>query len=331
MSKSWNSEQLLAMNRAYQESAVLAAAADLDLFSKLSGAPFDAGQAAQKLQADRRGVTALLDALAALEILDKRGQQYEIPPSIARLLCPGPGSVLAMVQHQANCMRNWSELARTVQSGQPATRRPSIRGADADYAAFVEAMDNVSGPIANQLVAQLQPLHFTHLLDVGGASGTWTIAFLRAHPSATATIFDLPHVIPQARRRIAAAGLLQRVTLVGGDYHAQALPRGADLAWVSAIIHSLSPQQNRNLYANVAGALAPGGKTLIRDFLMDASRITPVGGALFAINMLVATPGGGTYTLAEITADLASAGFTGVKVLHGEPTMHTVVEAVKAV
>jgi hypothetical protein len=296
----------------------------------MAGRPFSAADAATTLHCDLRGITVLLDALAALQLIDKQGERYTVPPAVADLLTHGkPGSQLAMVQHQANCLRRWSNLARIVKTGQVVPRTPSIRGEAADWASFIEAMDNISGPLAPRLVADLQPLAFSHLLDVGGGSGTWTIAFLRANSAARATIFDLPHVIPQARDRIAAAGLADRVTLSPGDFYTDPLPHGADLAWVSAIVHQNSRQQNRDLFTRVFAALASGGQILIRDFIMDSSRTKPVGGALFAVNMLAGTQGGGTFTFDELRDDLASAGFTDAKLLRRDDTMHSVLAARK--
>jgi predicted methyltransferase len=240
-----------------------------------------------------------------------------------------PGSQLAMLQHQANCLRRWSHLAAAVTTGRRPDLLPSIRGVAADYASFIEAMDNISGPVAPRLVAELQPLQFRHLLDVGGGSGTWTLAFLCAYPAARATIFDLPHVMPQARERIQAAGLADRVSLVPGDFYTDSLPPGADLAWVSAIVHQNSREQNRDLFARIFAGLVPGGQILIRDIVMDPSRTTPVAGALFAVNMLVATEHGGTFTFDELRDDLAAAGFTAPRLLRRDEGMLAIVAARK--
>jgi SAM-dependent methyltransferase len=331
MSKQWTPADVLQLTSGYQAACVLAAAADLDLFSRMAGRSFSADEAAASLEADKRATAALLDALAALGLLEKVNGQYQVPAALTDLLTPaGSRSVLAMVQHQANCLRRWSQLARVVKTGKPELFASSIRGEAADYTSFIEAMDNVSRPMADPLVAQLGRLEFRHLLDVGGGSGTWTLAFLRANPQATATIFDLPKVMPQAQQRIEAAGMTARVKLVGGDYLLDPLPRGADLAWVSAIIHSLSRQQIRELCASVFAALVPGGRILIRDFVMDESRTQPAGGAMFAVNMLSATEGGGTYTFNELKAELTRAGFGDVNILHREDTMNAVVTARKA-
>jgi precorrin-6B methylase 2 len=328
--KPWTVDQISQISRSFQGACVLGAAADLDLFTALAGQPFTAADAANKLPADLRAITILLDALAALQLLDKHADGYRVPPTVADMLSSQePGNQLAMAQHQANCLRRWAQLGAVVKTGRVVARQPSIRGADADYASFIEAMDNVSGPVAATLVADLQPLHFRHLLDVGGGSGTWTIAFLMANPSARATLFDLPPVMPQARDRIAKANLTGRVTLTPGDFYTDRLPAGADLALVSAIVHQNSREQNRQLFARVFEALASHGQILIRDILMDSSRTTPIAGALFAVNMLVGTDSGGTYTFDELRDDLAAVGFTSPKILRHDEGMQSVLAATK--
>lgn len=328
----WTSDGVLDLARAYQPAAVLAAAADLEIFGALVDEPLPASSLAQKLGCDLRGLTILLDALAALQLLQKREDRYALcSGGDALLTATGSHSVLAMAQHQANCLRRWAQLARVVKTGQPAERTPGVRGEAGDQESFIGAMDNVSAPVADPVVQAIRPLEFHHLLDVGGASGTWTIAFLQACPSAAGTLFDLPEVLPMARRRLEKAGLAERVRLVAGDFMRNALPSGADLVWVSAIVHQNSRDQNRHLFANVFQALQPGGRIVIRDVLMNSSRTEPVAGALFAVNMLVATQRGGTFTFEELRDDLQAAGFTDAAVVRRDEGMSSIVVANKPV
>jgi precorrin-6B methylase 2 len=330
MQSEWTAENVLELARGYQPTCVLAAAAELDVFRVLAGDPKSAADVAYKLGTDLRATTTLLDALAALDLVDKRDERYFVPSSTARLLAQaGPGSVLAMVQHHANCMRRWVRLAEVVQTGRPVERRPSIRGEAGDEAAFIGAMEVVSAPVAAGIIDELGPPDFSHLLDVGGASGSWTTAFLRANPRATATLFDLPHVIPMAEQRLSEARMNDRVKLVAGDFLADPLPTGADLAWVSAIVHQNSREQNRHLFSSVANVLEEDGHILIRDVLMDRSRTLPVNGALFAINMLVATEGGGTFTFDELREDLEASGFIDVDLARRDEWMNSIVRAAK--
>jgi precorrin-6B methylase 2 len=224
-----------------------------------------------------------------------------------------------MVRHQGNCLRRWSQLAKAVKTGKPIEHEVSVRGAQEDRISFIRAMDEISSPVAARLLESLGPLKFRHLLDLGGASGTWTIPMLRREPDARATIFDLPDAIPMAAYRMKRAGLADRVTLVPGDFYTDDLPSGADFAWVSAIVHQNSRDENRAMFRKVFAALVAGGRVLIRDIVMDESRTAPAAGAFFAVNMLVATSGGGTFTFSELDADLKEAGFTDVRLLrHGE-------------
>ena len=317
MARRWTADKILNMVRAFQPASVLAAAAELDIFSALAAHPMTAKSLSTKLGTDIRATTVLLDALTAMGLLTKQGDKYSVPSDVAKILTEeSPDNVLPAILHQANGLRRWNQLARITQTGKPAKCKPSIHGRAADEAAFIGAMDNFSAPIAGKVVNQLKPLRFTHLLDIGGASGTWTIAFLRALPGARATLFDLPSVIPLARRRIARAGLGDRVTFVAGDYYCDRLPSGADFAWLSAIAHQNSRRQNRALFRKIYSALKKDGVLVIRDVVMEPSRTKPLAGAMFAVNMLVATKGGGTYTFDEFREDLTQADFTDVKLLH---------------
>lgn len=330
MVKRWTSMELLDVARSYQTGCVLAAGVALDVFTWLHEKPATARALASGLDTDPRATTILLDALAALGFLIKQGDQYSAPEDLARLLSEQSAeNILPMARHQANCLRRWAELPMVVRTGKRPEPVASVRGAAADQADFIGAMHNISKPIADEVVSKLQPLKFRHLLDIGGGPGTWTIAFLRAVPGSRATLFDLPAVTAMARERIAEAGLLDRVTLVGGDFYADDLPSGADLAWLGAICHQNSRQQNRALFAKVHEALNDGGAVVVRDVVMEPSRIEPAGGALFAVNMLTATEAGGTYTFEEYSEDLHDAGFGKAVLVHRDEFMSSLIRARK--
>ena len=321
-------QRLLEMAGNFQEACILGAAAELDLFTAIVAGSSTVEELAGVLKADRRGLATLLDALAALGLLTKAEGRYVVPPaSLPLLSSTSPDSILPMIWHRMNILRGWSMLAWTVKSGVPAPRPASIQGAGADLAAFVAAMHTVSGPIADGVVARFGPPPFRHLLDVGGASGTWTLALLRTQPDARATIFDLPHAIEQARGRIARTEFAGRVDFAAGDFDRDELPGDADLAWVSAIVHQNPRSQNRNLFAKVYRALAPGGIIAIRDVVMEPDRTRPLAGALFAINMLANTPEGGTFTFAELAEDLEAAGFRDPDLAVRDEAMSSIVTA----
>jgi SAM-dependent methyltransferase len=323
-------QQILEMMRAFQPACIIGAAAELDIWGTLAGQPLTADETARKLDADLRATTMLLDAVAALDLLVKDRAHYRVPEELRPLLTHGTRqTVLPMVLHSMTILRGWSQLAWVTKAGIQGPRTASIRGFEADRAAFIAAMHTASIPWADDLIAKLGPPTFKHLLDVGGASGTWTLAFLRTVPDAKATIFDLPDAIEQARERMEKSDFATRVTLVSGDFYADELPPGADYAWVSAICHQHSREDNRALFAKIFRALTPGGTIALRDIVMEPDRTKPRDGALFAINMLVNTETGGTFTFEEYAEDLQAAGFLEPKLLIPHEGMNAVAVARK--
>ena len=184
--------------------------------------------------------------------------------------------------------------------------------------------------LAASIATVVDPRSAKALLDVGGGPGTYTAAFLNTATDMKATLFDQPDVIEIARERLHAAGLLQRVKLVAGDFYSDELPRGHDLALISAIIHQNNPAQNLELFAKVNRALESGGRVVIRDHVMQADRTRPRRGAIFAINMLCCTAGGNCYTFEEIRDGLAQAGFRRISPIETGENMDALVEAFKA-
>lgn len=304
--KAW----LMGLTDGFRQACILGAAAELGIFDAVSAQGDTAAELAQRTETDLRAATILLDALAAIQVLKKEGDRYRVTDAVRACLSDrSPVTAAPMVRHRMNVMRAWVQLAWTVKSGVPAPKSCGMRGPAADLADFILAMETASRDIADGLVADLQPLEFRTLLDVGGGPGTWTFAFLRALPRARAVYFDLPHAAAQAQRLAQQNDLDDRIQFVTGDFYVDPLPGGADFAWVSAIAHQNSREQNRVLFRKVFEALTPGGTIAIRDVVLEPSRIAPFEGALFAVNMLANTPKGNTYTLEEYQEDLEAAGF----------------------
>ncbi|MEJ5169522.1 MAG: methyltransferase, partial [Fimbriimonadales bacterium] len=254
--------------------------------------------------------------------LAKQEGRYCTTPESARWLASDSAdTVVPYLLHLARLWKTWSSLTDRI--GPLPADAPALDGT----ASFIGAMHVLGRGKAHRTITALRPLESSRMLDVGGASGTYSIAFLRANPSAVATLFDLPEVIPMARRRLEQEGLLDRVTLVAGDLHTDRLPEGHDLVLLSAIIHMNDPRQNLELFQKCRRALVPGGRLVVRDHLMSEDRTSPRSGALFAVNMLVGTAGGRTYSLSELTALLTEAGFEPPRVLEATGTMDDLIEA----
>jgi ubiquinone/menaquinone biosynthesis C-methylase UbiE len=151
------------------------------------------------------------------------------------------------------------------------------------------------------------------MLDVGGGSGAYSIAFAEANPNLHADILDLSPVLAIARGHIKKAGLTKRIGTKPGDLRADSLGRGYDLVFISAICHMLGPDENLDLFRRAYRALAPGGRVAVRDFVLNPAKTAPLGAALFSLNMLVGTADGASYSEGEYTTWLREAGFENVE------------------
>ncbi|UCG12371.1 MAG: methyltransferase domain-containing protein [Deltaproteobacteria bacterium] len=313
--------------RGFLKSRIILTAAELDLFTLLELQGASAEDLSKDLECDKRALTRLLDCLVVLRLLSKEDGTYSTTERGELLSSKHPRTELPMVLHMSGLWQMWGGLTETVRTGKNPERKPiSERGKDS-LKAFINAMHVVGRTLSREIADSYNLEPFRRLLDIGGATGTYTMAFLEKNPNMTAVLFDLPDVIPMANDRLEEEGLLDRVELVAGDFYEADLPAGCDLALLSAIIHQNSPEQNIDLYRKIHQALVPGGKVLIRDHVMDADRTHPPQGAFFAINMLVNTEGGDTYTFDDIKEALEAAGFVEVKMVRKGEHMDCLVEA----
>jgi len=319
-------ESLAALPRSFMEARVFLTAAELDLFTLLEERPLALEEAATSLGADRRALAILLDALAAMGLLEKGEGRWRTAPQLAPYLSArGERSLHPLALYSLGVWDRWSRLTEKV-----AGRRLAPVDGDAATRAFIGAMNVIAAPQADSLVAAVGAGGARRLLDVGGGPATYALAFARAVPGLRATLFDLPSVVEIARANVAAAGLLDRFDLVAGDLRRDPLPGGHDLAFVSAIVHMLGPEENVALFRKVRDALVPGGRIVLRDHVMSPDRTAPRAGALFAVNMLLGTENGGTFTYAELSGWLLEAGFERPRQLRGGERMDALVEAYRA-
>lgn len=322
-------EQILDEIRDFLKSRVILTSAELNIFTLLDESPMGVEELAQKEGLDLRGTTRLLDCLVAMDFLKKEKNQYGITEKSAAFSSHHPESVLPMILHLNQLWNSWSHLTETVRKGFNPARKPVVERGPESLKAFIGAMHVIGRKMAVEIADSYDLSPFKRLLDIGGASGTYTAAFLKKNPEMRAVLFDLEDVVSMADERLSKEDLRDRVELVAGDFYKDELPKGCDLALLSAIIHQNSPEENLALYKKIYTALTPGGVLLIRDHIMDETRTKPPAGAMFALNMLVNTNGGDTYTFEEVKDTLEEAGFIDIKQVRTGEKMDSLVEARK--
>jgi 3-hydroxy-5-methyl-1-naphthoate 3-O-methyltransferase len=309
-------DDFMVMVRGYQASRIVLSAIELDVFSEVErcGGEASAAELATTMGTDPRATEVLLNALVALSLLTKQDGIFTNGPLAKRHLAFGaPDDARHALRHDLSLWNRWSRLTERVATG---TRSASVDagGREEDWTVpFIAAMHRIAGMVAPRIVASVDAARVKNLLDVGGGSGAYSIAFAKANPQLQAEVFDLAPVLPITEKHIAAAGLSERIHTRVGDLRTDALGSGYDLVLLSAICHMLGPDENQDLLRRAHSALVPGGRIVIRDRVMSEDGTAPRSGALFAINMLVGTPNGSTFSAIQYRQWLQSAGFGAVE------------------
>jgi 2-polyprenyl-3-methyl-5-hydroxy-6-metoxy-1,4-benzoquinol methylase len=250
-----------------------------------------------------------MNALVALEMLEKNDCVYRNTQLAAQYFTENSqDNVRSAMMHTAYLWDRWSTLTECVRTGTGQQRADPGERDQQWTEDFISAMNRNAAERAPLVIEAVDTSSVRRMLDVGGGSGSYSIAFARASSRLHAEVLDLPAVLPLAQKYIEKSGLSERVKTRAGDLQHDELGHDYDLVFVSAIIHMLSPGETVELFRKCARSLKPGGQLVVQDFVMDRARTNPPHGALFALNMLVATRVGDTYTEAEIRSWMKRAG-----------------------
>jgi hypothetical protein len=318
-----NPGKLMGIAGAFWQSCTLHAGVKLDLFTILAEESLTGEEIAGRLGGDARGVTTLLNALTAMDLLSKsKGVFADTPLSRAYLSRNAPAYIGYMIMHQYHLVESWHRLDQAVLTGRPSRSKASIRGGE-EREAFLMGMFNVAMGMAPRAVKEIDLSGRRHLLDLGGGPGTWAIHFCLQNPGLRATVFDLPGTRPFAEKTIARFGLSDRVMFEAGDYLKDQIHGRYDVAWLSQMLHGEGPEACRAIIRKAAGALEPGGLLLVHDFVLDNDMAGPLQPALFSLNMLTGTQEGRSYSEQQIMDMMREAGARDIRRLPYRSPMET--------
>ncbi len=296
--------------RGFMSSRAVLTALELDVFTAVGEGAL-APEVAGRIQADPRATEMLLNALASLKLLDKKDGSFHVSPVSARFFVEGSrDNARAGLIHTANLWQRWSTLTECVRAG---TAVQTGKRDGSWTQAFIAAMDRNARERAHSVVEAVGTDGLRRMLDLGGGSGAYSITFAKAIPGLQADVLDVSEVLSLTRDYIRKAGLSDRVHTRPGDMLHDPLGEDYDLILLSAICHMFSPEENRDLFHRAYAALAPNGRLVVQDFILEPDKTAPRFGALFALNMLVGTRAGSSYSEPEYTAWLREVGFGEVR------------------
>jgi predicted O-methyltransferase YrrM len=316
-------DSLMRLATAFWTTKTVTAAVEFNLFGVVS----DAGgmtveDVVEVLDIHHRPADLLLSACASLGLLHKRGDRYYNNEISEEFLVPGRdryyGALFRYMERRA--YPAWGDLVTALRTNRPAAWDPDAQDSvfspedRENVEVFWEAMHTISVFTAQALSRALDLTSYHRLLDLGGGSGTYGIELCRVYPHLFATSYDLPHVSAIAAQKIEEAGMADRVSVVTGDFFADAhLPTGHDVIVLSSILHDWDETANIGLLGKCFDALPPGGIVVVCESILNDDRTGPPDAALMGMHMLVETAGGKNYSGAEYAEWLTRAGFVDIR------------------
>lgn len=299
-------DDITGLTAGFMPAQIVLTANRLDLFSHLAGKNMTAKTLAEKIQCDPRATGMLCNALTAYGFLEKAedGTYKNAPKSQAHLVKGQPYYAGDSLRHQSQLWQRWSELEEVVRSGKPVPKEHTKEGTRQ----FTLAMANIGQLSASEVVEGLDLRGVKKMLDLGGGPGVYAEAFVRKNPDIQAVLFDVPDVIDVAKERLSQSEVSARIATRAGDGFEDDLGADYDLVFMSNFIHIFGLNEIVTLFKKVNETLTPGGRLVVKDFFMNDRRSGPVFAAQFALNMLINTDTGNTYTFAEMRDALQQSG-----------------------
>jgi 2-polyprenyl-3-methyl-5-hydroxy-6-metoxy-1,4-benzoquinol methylase len=305
-----------AMN-AYHQTEALKAAVDLELFTAIAEGNTTAGAIAKRCDAAERGVRVLCDFLTIHKFLTKDGTEYCLAPDAALFLNRNsPAYIGGAMEFMLNprSREAFGKLTEAVRRGGTAMGDSPVVAENPEWVTFARAMMPLMRMPAQMMAAELRNGgEAQKVLDIAAGHGIYGITVAKENPDAQVYAADWKGVLEVARANAEAMGVSDRYHLIPGSAFETDFGSGYDIVLIPNFLHHLDAATCTVLLKKVRGALKPGGRAAILEFIPNADRVTPPTAAAFSMIMLVNTPSGDAYTYAEIESMAKDAGFPRVE------------------
>ncbi|MFQ5751592.1 MAG: methyltransferase [bacterium] len=304
-------QEITDLTGSFMPAQIVLTANRLELFSTLAGKKLSAEELAETLETEPRATGLLCNALTALGFLVKENNTFNNSPKGEEFLVQGRSYYIGdNLRHQATLWQRWSQLTEVIKTGRPLPKQDVSDDQNKQQTReFTLAMANIGQLSARKVVEGLDMRGVKKIIDIGGGPGTYAMEMVKQNPAIQAIVFDQLDVVLIAEERIRQNGLSQQVATIAGDCFADDFGSGYDLAFLSNFIHIFGLEEIVILFKKVWSSLNTGGRMAIKDFFVNEDRSGPVFATQFALNMLLNTEKGNTYSFSEIQRAFDDAGF----------------------
>ena len=318
---------------AYQRTATIKAAIEVDLFSAIAEGKTTPAEIAAHCSIAERGARILSDYLTMMGFLNKSNGRYSLTPDSNLFLTRRSPAFLGNAIEfliSEEIMKGFWMLTEAVRKGGTALGGDGTVDAENPiWVKFARAMHPLMAPAAAGIAEMIDPSASQPLkiLDIAAGHGAFGVAFLRRNPKVEVHAVDWAPVLQVARENAAAAGVADRHHSIPGSAFDVDYGTGYDLALVTNFLHHFDPPTNEALLKKIRAALKDGGRVAALEFVPNDDRVSPIGVAGFSLTMLAGTPSGDAYTFKELDAMFRNAGYAKSEIRELPPLQQLVVSS----
>ena len=320
--------RIMEVGLAFWPSKVLLSAVELGVFTTLGAKSLTGGELLDALKLHPRANPDFFDTLVALKFLERDGDgqdaRYRNTPETAAFLDRNSPQFIGGFLEMANARLYpfWGNLTEGLRTGQPQNEiRQSGKSMFAELYSkperleqFMDAMSGISAGNFQALAEKFVFSKYKTLCDIGGATGQLSMSVAKKHPHMRCMTADLPQATAIAQKKIAAAGLSDRVTAVSIDFFSDSFPK-ADVITMGMILHDWNLERKKMLIGKAFEALPAGGAFIVVENLIDDARRENAFGLMMSLNMLLEFGEAFDFTGADFGSWCREAGFKKIEVI----------------
>jgi len=307
-------QQLLSLHFSFAASRVLSTALQFDFFSIVNHDFHDTKEIAKQASADENGTRLILNALTAHGLLTKNNDNYYLTDFTARYLVKDSDEYVGVMMENDDIWEAWTDLPYIVKNGSPRREVGQKEKGPDFFPKLIQSLHVINLKPAQKTAEYISSIIDKNdpiILDLACGSGVWGLSFAKVNPNTKVVFQDFDNVLDLTKKYVDNFDIATQSDYLPGDLNEIEFREDEyDIAILGNIVHSIGEQQSRQLFKKLRKALKPGGKILILDMIPNEDRSGPVFPIIFALNMLVNTNSGNTYTLSEYGNWLKDAGFS---------------------
>jgi len=310
---------------AFQRSAILKTAVELEIFTRIGEGNWTAAEVAKAAGADERAVRILCDSLTVMGFLTKSDSNYALTDATAMFLDKRSqayiGSAVDFILSPQQ-RRGFDDLTNAVKKGGSSITGDASMDPDSEmWVNFARSMAPLMFPTAQAVAENIgfetdRPIK---VLDIAAGHGVYGIMTAKKYPNAQIYGADWKNVLTVAKDNAEKFGVAERYNTIEGDAFASDFGAGYDVILVPNFLHHFDVPTCEKFIRKLDASLAEGGKILTVEFVPNDDRVSPPPSAMFPVVRLAATPGGDAYTFPELKQMYENCGFANNEIIELHP------------